>query len=260
VVTNFADLPAIWDGSTPVQVPISTHVKNPSRVSAPTLTSILHEFGPFPAYSMVIGQCVDGLPFMLGLDNPRPGALLIVGEHSPAKEAILSTMSRSACRINHPEEVCWSVISSSPHRYRKLVDSPHCQAVISPYERAAGSLVVELASIIEQRRFGREGGGTHVLMIDNFQSFIPMLSDYSVYLNLKTLITKGPSVGIWPLISAKPDDAYSEQGHLLRSFGTFIFEKNEQSARGMRSSLSIFESDFNVIVGGRLIPIRSLAS
>ena len=87
-----------------------------------------------------------------------------------------------------------------------------------------------------------------------------MLSDYSVYLNLKTLIAKGPSVGIWPLISARPDDAYSQQGQLLRSFGTYIFEKKEQVAEETRISSSIHQSDFNVIVGGRLIPIRSLAS
>lgn len=260
MVTNYADLPAVWDGTPPGQFPISTHAANPPHEHLPSLALILHEFGPFPPYSLVIGQCMDGLPFMLGLDNPRPGALLVVGEHNPAKEAILSTMSRSACRINHPEEVCWSLISSAPQRYRDLVNSRHCQAVISPHERAAGSLVVEMASIIEQRRFGRERGGTHVLMIDDFRSFSPMLSDYSVYLNLKTLITKGPSVGIWPLISARPDDAYSQQGQLLRSFGTYIFEKKEQVAEETRISSSIHQSDFNVIVGGRLIPIRSLAS
>jgi hypothetical protein len=122
-------------------------------------------------------------------------------------------------------------------------------------------MIVELASVVEQRRFGRERGGTHILMVDDFRSFAPMLSDYSVYLNLKTLITKGPGCGIWPLISAKPDDAYTQQGSLLRTFGTYVFEKNNQEARTgpPYGPGQEFSPDFNVIVGGRLIPISSLS-
>jgi hypothetical protein len=255
---NLGNLPAIWGGSTPQQVSPPTEI---SPRDNPSLATILYQFGPFPPYSLIIGQCIDGLPFMLDLDNPRSGAILVVGEHAPAKIRILSTMSTSACRINDPEEVCWSVISASPHQYAELVKSPHCQAVINPHERAAGELIHELASVVEQRRFGRERGSIHVLMVDNFQSFAPMLSDYNTYLNLKSLISKGPGCGIWPLISADPDDAYSAQGNLLRTFGTYIFEKNERDSNirsPIRSGIN-YSPGFNVIVGGRLIPISSIS-
>jgi hypothetical protein len=137
--------------------------------------------------------------------------------------------------------------------------------VINPHDRAAGELIIELASIVEQRRFGRERGGMHVLMVDDFRNFAPMLSDYSVYLNLKTLVSKGPDCGVWPLISARPDDAYSPQGQLLRDFGTYIFEKNtvgdrqSPATRGNQIPTLDLQPTFNAIVGGRLIPISCLS-
>ena len=260
MAANFANLPALWGGSQQKPVRIERDIPTASNQKSPSLASILYEFSPFPPYSLVIGQCLDGLPFMLGLDNPRSGAILVVGDNPHQKKQVLTAMSVSACRINHPDAVSWSLISSSPHQYAGLVDSPHCQAVVNPHDRAAGELVIELASIVEQRRFGRERGATHVLMVDDFLSLAPMLADYSVYLNLKTLVSKGPGCGIWPLFSASPGDAYTEQGQVLRTFGTYIFEKNGQDSThsSWTRNGSSFQPNFNVIVGGRLIPITSL--
>jgi hypothetical protein len=261
MVTNFANLPVIWGRTQPQPV---ARESNYSSKNQGSLNAILNDFGPFPPYSLVVGQCMDGLPFMLSLDNPRSGAILIVGENETQKKQILSTLSSSACRINHPTDVSWSLISSTPHQHAELVNSPHCRTITSPYGRAAGELIVDLASKVEQRRFGRERGGTHVVMIDDFGSFSPLLADYNVYLNFKSLITKGPACGIWPLVSSKPDEAYTEQGKILRSFGTYIFEKvgSEQGVnsfpRGEFHQPQIVQPNFNAIVGGRLIPISSV--
>lgn len=264
MAANFANISLPWGKSARNQVQVVSPPGISGTGNGATLSSVLYEFGPFPPYSLVIGQCMDGLPFMLGLDNPRSGAVLVVGERDQPRKQVLSTMSASACRINHPEEVSWSLISRSPRQYPGLVDSPHCQHVESPYDRAAGELVIELASLVEQRRFGRERGGMHVLMIDDFQGFAPMLSDYSVYLNLKSLVSKGPACGVWPLISARPGDAYYPQGQILRDFGTYIFEKiagnGGQTSPGWENQSSDLDLQpaFNAIVGGRLIPISCL--
>jgi hypothetical protein len=261
MATNFANLPVIWGRAQHQPVTSGSNFLSKNQDS---LNSILNEFGPFPPYSLVVGQCVDGLPFMLSLDNPRSGAILVVGENETRKKQVLSTMSSSACRINHPADVSWSLISSTPHQYSELVNSPHCRSITSPHERAAGELIVDLASTVEQRRFGRERGGTHVIMIDNFGSLAPLLSDYRVYLNFKSLISNGPGCGIWPLVSSRPDEAYTEQGKLLRTFGTYIFEKigSERGSNSFsREPLNLpqnIQPNFNAIVGGRLIPISSL--
>lgn len=268
MATNFINLPALWRGSQDRQtshaIPTAA-LDNRTPLPSPDLSSILYEFSPFPPYSMVIGQCADGLPFMLSLDTPRSGSILVVGEQNWAKMQILNAMSVSSCRINHPEDVSWTVITNNPHQFAELVSSPHCRAVINPNDRAAGEMVIELSSMVEQRRFGREYGGMQVLMIDDFMSFSPMMSDYSVYLNLKSLVSKGPGCGIWPLISIKSEDAHTEQGQLLRTFGTYIFEKVERENSDIRMSnhipspSPIYQPNFNVIVGGRLIPISSLS-
>ncbi|MFL7891102.1 MAG: hypothetical protein ACK2UM_01245 [Anaerolineales bacterium] len=269
MATNLANFPDIWGGAkqrlTGAKHAPPAMVAYPAHYSA-NLASILDQFNPFPPYSLVIGQCTDGLPFMLSLDNPRSGSILVVGEDEQAKVNVLTTMSTSSCRINPPEDVSWTLITRKAYQFAELANNPQCQTVIHPQEQAAGELLIEMASIVEQRRFGRERGSLHVIMVDDYQGLLPILSDYSVYLSFKTLVSKGPGRGIWPLVSAKPGDAHTEQGQVLRAFGTYIFEKsgfgpgqNHPQGNG-RGTLPIFQPNFNVIVGGRLIPICSLSA
>jgi hypothetical protein len=230
----------------------------------PSVYSVLDSFGPFPSYSLMVGICDDGFPFMLGLDNPRSGSILVVGENNREKSQILRTMSLSASLINRPEEISLCVITNRPNQYADLTKFPNCQAIISPYERAAGEMVIEFSSIVEQRRSGRERGESLMLLIDDFRSINSILSDFDVYLNLKTMVSAGPTSGVWPIISIEPDDVHSSRGQLLRSFGTYIFEKvdNERpylpENGTINSSDKVYEPNFNVIVGGRLIPISNL--
>lgn len=234
--------------------------------NAPSIYSILKSFGSFPPYSFVVGLCQDGLPFMISLDNPKSGSILVVGESSVEKTQLLKAMSLSACMLNNPEQVSLCVITNKVNQYADLMKFPNCQALLNPYERNAGEMVIEFASIVEQRRSGRERGGAVLLLIDDFQSLAPMLSDYSVYLNLKTLVTKGPSSGIWPIISIKPEDVHATKGQLLQSFGTYIFEKVDNhpellpTADPMRQAELIYQTNYNVIIGGRLIPISNLSN
>jgi hypothetical protein len=268
MATNLINLPTLWRGNKQgsVQSLPDYQIHKPEVLNkSPSLSSILTSFGPFPVYSLVIGMCTDGLPFMLSLNNPKSGSILVVGENSLQKTQILQTMIHSACRINQPNEVNLGVITNNPEHYTSFLKSQHCQTIVSPYERAAGEMVIEYASICEQRRSGRERGAALMLLIDDYQSFSPQLEDYSVYLNLKTLIAHGPKSCVWPLISINPADVHSSKGHLLRSFGTYIFEKVIGEGSHLppielaRSSGAIFEPNFNVIIGGRLIPISSLS-
>ena len=242
-------------------------VRSQNRLSAaPSIYSMLKSFGPFPPYSFVVGVCQDGLPFMISLDNPKSGSILVVGEDGFEKTQILKAMSLSASMLNNPEQVRLCVITNKVDRYANLMKYPNCHALLTPYERAAGEMVIEFASIAEQRRSGRERGGVMILLIDDFQSFAPLLSDYSVYLNLKTLVTKGPSSGIWPIISIKPEDVHSTKGQLLHSFGTYIFEKVDNhpgllpTAESMNPPELTFQPNYNVVIGGRLIPISILSN
>ena len=197
-------IPTTWqDAQQPVVTDVGSQQLPGGQISnpIPSFYSVYESYGPFPKYSLVLGICSDGFPFILGLDNPSSGSILVVGENSQEKSQILKTISLSASLINKPEEVSLCVITNKPHQYTELLKYPNCQAIISPYERAAGELVIEVASIVEQRRSGRERGESLILLIDDYQSLSTVLGDYSVYLNLKTIVSIGPKSGVWPLIS-----------------------------------------------------------
>jgi hypothetical protein len=260
-------IPTSWrDAQEPVSNKLEFHQFPTHQDTSPTpsIYSVLDTYGPFPNHSLMIGICSDGFPFMLGLDNPRSGSILVVGENNLEKSQILRTMCLSASLINRPEDLSLCVITNKPNQYIELLKYPNCQTIISPYEREAGELVIEFASIVEQRRSGRERGGSFMLLIDDFQSINPLLNDFSVYLNLKTLVTNGPKLGVWPLISIEPGDIHSSRGQLLRSFGTYVFEKVEHDSSYLPEHGNshpgdmIYQPNFNVIVGGRLIPISNL--
>lgn len=195
---------------------------NPSFIN---LDSILDTYRPFPDYSTVLGLCTDSFPFMLGLDNPRSGSVLIAGYNKHGLTQMFRTVISSACRINDPEKVSYVLITSNPENYLDISDFPHCQGLLSPYDKISGETVIELASVSEQRKYGRELGSTIILVIDGFQDFSTMLSDYSVYLNLRSLITSGPKSKIWPFISVSENPSKKD---LLLDFGTYIMQHPEE--------------------------------
>lgn len=246
------------------ELEVQHHLKHEFIVRTPSLYSLLNTYGPFPQYSLVVGVRPDGLPFTLALDKPRSGAILIIGGNNIEKSQILRSICLSASQINHPAEVSMSLITNKADQYIGLQNYPHCQRIISPYERSAGELVNEFASIVEQRRSGKEhGGGVLMLVIDDYRSIASVLSDYSVYLNLKTLVINGPGDGVWPIISIEPEDVRSSKGQLLRSFDTYIFERIKRDL-GLPADEStppsdlIYEPNFDVIIEGRLTPISNI--
>ncbi len=69
------------------------------------LRTIIQETGPFPAASVILGVCEDGLPFMLDLLDHSSGSLLVAGDRRTGKTTLLKTMLASAAYINNPQEV-----------------------------------------------------------------------------------------------------------------------------------------------------------
>jgi hypothetical protein len=237
----------------------------PRESLTPSLRSLLDLYGSFPPYSLVIGLCNDGLPFMLSLDNPKPGSILVVGNDSTKTIQLLKVITLSACILNIPQNVSICVISNNRNEFARLQGFPHCEGILSPYDRNAGEMIIEFASIAEQRRSGRERGGRILLVIDDLSSCDNLISDYSVYLNLKSLIMRGPKSGIWPIISIPSHSVDDANPQLLRSFGAYIFGKPSQkltiSSNSGKAMIpeNTYLSDFDVIIDGRLIPITDLS-
>jgi hypothetical protein len=261
---NVLNLPTLWEPGE-YDVYKDRSLRRPKkRFNTPKLESVLDYFGAFPPYSLVIGMCTDGMPFMLDLGNPKTGSILVAGDSGCGKTTLLRTMGISACNLNHPENVSIYIISGQIKEYADFRALPHCETMLNSYDRAAGELVIELASINEQRRAGRERGEKIILILDEISSFEGMLRDYSVYLNLKTLISRGPANGIWPMIAINANEARERRSQLLRSFGTYIFEKTGTAPLMgtdddfIPTGEANLQANFEVILGGRLVPISSL--
>ena len=216
---NYINLPTPWNPND-----VNKNVQLPSPKLG--LSAILSEFMPFPKLSVVIGLCTDGLPLMIGLDNPKSGSILMAGHDRYELTQILKTMVTSGCQISNPQDVSIVLITKNPDDYTGLTSYPHFQAILSPFERSTGETVIEIASVLEQRRTGRERGAAIMLMIDGFEDFSAMLSDYSVMLNLRSLVAKGPNSTIWPIITTSVNMARNVN-YQLGGFGTLILESSE---------------------------------
>lgn len=237
----------------------------PGNVFALGLRSFLDSNSSFPAYSLVIGVCNDGSPFALSLDNPKTGSILIVGDDFDEIIQLLKVMSLSTCLLNDPRDVKLLVISGHLNKFAELHGFPHCEEILAPDEQKAGEVVIELASIASQRIFGKYSGSRIVLIIDDLSSCRNLISDDYVYFNLKSLIKRGPNSGIWPIISMPSHTVNDTNRQLLHSFGTYIFNKPAQASptrlflgQGMAPN-NIKSANFDVIIGGRLIPVANLS-
>jgi len=152
---------------------------------------------------------------------------------------ILRTMVISACRINSSDNINIVLITKNSANYADLNSYPHFQA-LSPYDRNTGETVIEIASVSEQRRSGRERGAAVMLMIDGFQDFSKMLSDYSVFLNLRSLVASGPKSLIWPIITVSANAARNVNDQ-LGGFDTCIAQyPKETNTYAVRTSGSCF--------------------
>jgi hypothetical protein len=190
------------------------------RAAAPavSLQGLLYRLGPVPHYSALIGMCEDGLPFLFDLKDPSAGSILIVGDENSGKTHLLQTVLSSASALNPPEDVMFSVITTNPGRYQSMEKVGNCNTVLSAYDRLASELVVELAELTEERRYGRNRGNVEILAIDDLAAFVQN-NDYEVNAYLKWLVEHGPSSAVWSIATILPAQAWRIGGGLQEAFG-----------------------------------------
>ena len=161
-------------------------------------------FHPMPAYTTVLGICEDGLPLVLDMNDPNPGAILISGRRHTGKSELMKSILYSACSTNNNDQIYFYLISPEPGNQTGLEQLAHCYGVLSSYDKAACELIYDLAALIEQRKSGRHLGAKCILAIDNLYELIKH-QDFDVLNHLKWLFRYGASNGIW-VISTIDDE------------------------------------------------------
>jgi hypothetical protein len=202
--------------STAIEIPSLPH-------QASTIYSLLDSIQPVPPYSTVFGTCEDGVPFLMDLRDPTPGAILILGDPGSGKSRLLRTILGSTSLINSPEKVNYCLITSNDRTFYAVSGKPHCLAAASPYDRSASELIMEMSAITEQRRNGRHRGPAVILAIDDLAKFGGERLDYDVFVHFKWLIEEGPKSHVWPIVTLNVQQLKKIDKRLLSAFGSLFF-------------------------------------
>ena len=185
----------------------------------PSIQRIIDQTGPFSPGSLILGSCEDGLPFILDLANPAPGALLISGDNDSGKTRLLHSILRSAETLNSPAQVSFSLLVGDPDEYTDLSQSPNCQEMLDLKDRSVDDLILALDAAVEQRRYGNARGPSLILAIDDLASFLHYSSDESAHM-LHTILKHGPRSRIWTFATLRSADANQIDERLIFAFRT----------------------------------------
>lgn len=197
------------------------------------LEHLLQQFPDLPSQAMVLGVCEDGLPVLIDLNDPTPGAVLILSDERDQQIEMLRTAIASVVTRSSPHQVQVVILSSEPQDWQKWVAGRGFQRHTIAIERAeseiAGDWILRLADWTEQRRLGQLGGPAVLLVMDTL-SFLPNLA-YDVRLNFEWMAKEGPPAAVWPLATCSTDLAkVLNSRHLLRAFKTRILGFARDSA------------------------------
>ncbi len=225
------------------------------------LRQILKRIGPLPAYSALIGQCSDGLPFLLDLSDPTPGSILISGAQFSGKTAILRTILASAAMLNSPHQVNFIVLSPNCGELDAIGGYPHNRGMISTYDRASTEQVIRLTEIAEQRKSGRNRGATIVLGIDNLETML-QYREHELQSYLRWLVRNGPRLNIWPVATINPANISEKDYDLISEFGTHLSDgstRNQLQTGRIRGAANLSrQGQFTANVAGETFGFSAL--
>lgn len=206
------------DGTEAVLNPSSRIQAEPINLPM-SVDQVLAKSGKLPLNSLVLGICDDGLPFLLDLTNPAPGALLVCGDARTGKTQLVKSILDSASRLNTPSQLELSIIAVNIDEYMHLSHLEHCQEIFNADEAVTGELIGELAEIAEQRRRQLPEYPALLLVIDDLAECLEHL-DQEAFNKLYWLIRHGPRSRVWTIATLPTERARQVEPRFLSAFRT----------------------------------------
>jgi hypothetical protein len=193
-----------------------------------TVGRLLSQVQSTPNQTMLLGQCTEGLPVFMGLDDPLAGAVLIIGENSCGRTHQLQVMVDSAIRRHSPEKLRISILTLHPEEWATLKKDIHQQkylkAIHAWYDRGSEILIRKIMNSAEMRRDGQPYTAHHMILLDDL-NFIEYLS-YESQMNLHWLLTYGAQLG-FTMVATLNTVYASNFRYWVDIFRTRIFGRNE---------------------------------
>ena len=174
----------------------------------PTVRELLSVLTPLPSPSILVGTGDDDLPFLLDLDRPDIGSILISGDTESGKTFLLQAMVESVALLNSPREVRYAVITNHPEEWQTIPDISNTRQSLGCFrwrDRATYDLINKLSILAEERQHGNPKGAAMVLFID----YLNPVQDtsFEIQSRLHTLLDHGPFSKVWPVVSLNANQA-----------------------------------------------------
>lgn len=178
-------------------------------LKATTVGRLLISIRQINSPALLLGECADGLPFIIELGDPFMGAALIGCERSMGKTHHLQVLAESAVKLNPPSALQIGVITFKPGEWqfweRKPGNKKYLQGIFAWYDPWAKVLIKNLAELAETRYDGAKTGAQVVLILDDL-GFVEELS-YEAQVNLRWLLEYGAQAGVFVVASINADQA-----------------------------------------------------
>ena len=193
---------------------------------APPLKDTLDEIGPLPREALFLGLAADGLPVLLDLHDPVPGALLITGDPGTGKTAMLQMIAQAGMRMHSERLLQFAIISNYPDEWETFAGRAHSMGIFPTYHDDAMEFLRSLSGWAHDNK--REQKSV-LLLIDDLESMEHL--DFEYRQILRWLLFRGPARRVWPIITFNAE-RYNLLGSWLELFRTRIFGRigNDQIA------------------------------
>ena len=198
------------------------HTGDEAYTWPPSLEALLDQCAPLPAHSIVLGACEDGLPFVLDLTNPAPGALLALADPDSGKTRLLKAILASAIYLNREDKVEFGLVVPDPDEFPSLSQVGQCRQVVLADESCSdelADLIDDLAQIVETRRRSTPDDPAIILAIDEL-AWCAQFLDERAFAQLYALVKHGPRSRVWTIATLSAEHSPDIDPRLLAAFRT----------------------------------------
>jgi hypothetical protein len=171
-----------------------------SSSNKPSLTELLYEIGPLPFGTLFAGCAEDGMPVLLNLHDPKPGPILLVGNHVSGKTELLRVLVHFVVSTLTPSEIQYAVITNRVEEWpERLADAPQCVGIFSSQEISAKRLVHAASTWIAEVE---NPGQSILILVDDFKQILNW--DHVTLTHLYRVLKNGPQKRLWPIFTTLP--------------------------------------------------------